>query len=56
MRVAPRVYYEGRVIRLWQDPCYATMTFSTPDVIEKSLMRAVEEGRAQYALDWYRAQ
>lgn len=56
MYVAPRVCYEGRVIRLWQDPHYATMTFSTPDVIERSLMRAVREGRAEYALDWYRTQ
>jgi hypothetical protein len=53
MHLAPRVCYGGRIIRLWQDPHYATITFSTPDVIEKSLMNAVKEGKAEYALDWY---
>lgn len=39
---------------LWQDPSYSLLTISSPDVLERSLMQAVREGRAQCALDWYR--
>ena len=38
---------------LWEDPHYATLTFSSPDVVERSLVYAVREGRAQSALAWY---
>jgi hypothetical protein len=55
MKVASDVYYGKRWIRLWEDPRYSMITFPTPDVIEKSLMQAVENGEAEYALDWYLA-
>jgi len=42
-------------LTLWHDPQYASITFSSPDVIEKSLIQAVAQGRAQYALNWYKA-
>ena len=53
MKVASGVYYGDRWIRLWEDARYSTMTFATPDVVEKSLIQAVEEGKAEYAMDWY---
>jgi hypothetical protein len=53
MRVAPSIYYGKTWIRLWEDPYYSQVTFSTPDVLEKSLIKAVENGEAEYALDWY---
>jgi hypothetical protein len=54
MRLPSKLYFGGCWIRFWQDPRYSTITFATPDVLEKSLMQAVDEGRAEYALDWYR--
>lgn len=53
MHIVPCIYYEKTWIRLWEDPCYSRITFSTPDVLEKSLIKAVENGEAEYALDWY---
>ena len=38
---------------LWRDPEYSAITIATPDILEKSLMEAVDEGRAEYALPWY---
>ncbi len=53
MKVAPSIYYGKTWIRLWENPCYSQITFATPDVLEKSLMQAVKNGEAEYALDWY---
>ena len=53
MKIASSVYYRKAWIRLWQDPCYSAVTFATPDILEKSLIKAVERGEAEYALDWY---
>ncbi|WP_068470373.1 hypothetical protein [Candidatus Protochlamydia phocaeensis] len=53
MAVQPRIWFGRRWVRFWTDPCYSVITFSSPDVLEKSLMEAVQEGRAEYALDWY---
>lgn len=41
------MYYRGEQIRFWTDPSYARLTLSTPDVLEKSLMDAVRDGRMQ---------
>ncbi|GEM_PF-1305898 len=43
----------GEKIQLWTDPSYAELTISSPDILEKSLMEAVIEGKAQNATDWY---
>lgn len=53
MQVSPKIYFGRRWIRLWEDPRYSKLTFSTPDVLEKSMMEAVKNGKAEYALDWY---
>lgn len=53
MHIAPAFYYGKNWIHLWEDPRYSTITFSTPDILEKSLIQAVENGEAEYALDWY---
>lgn len=55
IKIAPNVYFGGRQVRFWENSCYATIHFPTPDVVEKSLMHAVETGQAEYALDWYKA-
>jgi hypothetical protein len=48
------VVIQGDRVVLWEDPAYATITISSPDVIEKSLTDSVQEGRATYALPWAR--
>lgn len=34
------VYFRGRHVRLWEDPQYAYLRFSSPDIIERSLINA----------------
>lgn len=41
-------------IPLWTDSRYSSLTFDTPDQLEKSLMELVESGVAEDALYWYR--
>lgn len=53
MKVASYVFFRERWIRLWEDPRYSYMTFATPDVIEKHLIEAVNNGKAEFALNWY---
>lgn len=33
---------------LWTDPKYSSLTISSPDILEKSLQQAVEEGKVEY--------
>lgn len=52
--IAPQIVFRGRCIRLWENPKYEHFTFSSPDIIEKSLIELVRDGRAEYALEWYK--
>ena len=54
LQVASCLCIGDRKIVLWEDPVYSEITFSTPDILERSLMQAVEEGQAEHALPWYR--
>lgn len=40
--------------KMWSDPAYGELTVGSPDCLERSLVEAVKEGRAEYALGWYR--
>ena len=53
VKIDPLIVVDGKEYRLWVDPRYSKITFSTPDVIERSLMKAVSNGEAEYALKWY---
>jgi len=53
IKIDPLVVVGEKEYRLWSDPLYSEIIFSTPDMIERSLMKAVSEGRAEYALGWY---
>jgi len=53
MQLEPRLKIGGEIIQLWEDPCYSGITLSTPDIIEKSLLVSIHEGRAQEANRWY---
>jgi hypothetical protein len=43
----------GKKIRLWKDPAYSSITFSSPDRIEKHLMELAESQHGESALGWY---
>lgn len=53
MTIEPKIYYGGCEICLWSDPCYERLTISSPDILERSLMKAVREGTAENAMGWY---
>lgn len=52
--IPPEFNVNGKIYHLWQDPQYSKLTFSTPDILERSLIQLVLERRAEYALNWYR--
>ncbi|MFQ5730010.1 MAG: hypothetical protein ACE5GN_06585 [Waddliaceae bacterium] len=50
----PQIIYINRChYILWRDPLYSSITLSSPDILEKSLMEAVVARRAEYVLPWY---
>lgn len=56
IQIAPWVCMRREWIRLWEDPRYEMLTFSSPDVLEKSLIEAVSCGCAEDATEWYKRQ
>ncbi|WP_213152356.1 hypothetical protein [Neochlamydia sp. AcF95] len=54
LKIDPFFHIGSNTICLWEDPFYSQITFFSPDVLEKSLMQAVAEGRAEEALTWYK--
>lgn len=53
MPIEKKIWFGGRWVRFWEDPYYAHICFGSPDKLEESLMKAVAEERAEYALEWY---
>ncbi len=53
MPINSELNFLGIGYTLWRDADYSSLTFSTPDVLERSMMEAVLDGRAEYALPWY---
>ena len=53
--VPREVQVNGQPVRLWTDPRYSSITFSSPDVVQEELKRLVASGRAEDALPWYLA-
>lgn len=56
VQIPQYIHFEGEELALWHDPQYSSISISTPDVVEKSLIQAVLEGRAKPALRWYQNQ
>lgn len=46
----PNLIFRGEKIHLWSDPHYKEFSFSSPDLLQKALIDAVKEGRAENAL------
>lgn len=44
----------GSTVRLWEDPVYSSIVFSSPDVLERSLLDKIAMGKAENVLQWYR--
>lgn len=53
IQTEPILKYRREAIRLWSDPAYSSLTLLSPDCLEKSLIDAVRQGRAQNGLSWY---
>jgi hypothetical protein len=51
-----RIFVGKDYITLWNDSVYNTITISSPDILEKSLIESVQKGNAEYALEWYKIQ
>lgn len=51
--IDPCLKFAGEWLPLWKDPEYSLFTFGCPDILEKSLIHAVLQGKAEYALPWY---
>ena len=46
MPVPQNIRFDGVDLRLWSDREYSTLTISTPDRLEESMLQAVREGKA----------
>lgn len=51
--VGQYIRWGNQQVRVWTNPKYQHLTLMSPDVLEKSMMEAVYQGKAEYALDWY---
>ena len=51
----PMTKIAGKEVVLWEDEQYSSITIGSPDEVERSLMEAVREGRAELATEWYLA-
>lgn len=52
--IQQKVTFCGTTMQLWKDDAFSQITLGSPDVLEKSLMQCVAEGKAEYALDFYK--
>lgn len=53
--IQKEVHLRSCTLPLRTNDQYAFLTISTPDVLEKSLMKLVLEGQGEYAVQWYRS-
>lgn len=53
LRIDPYLCIRGETVRLWCDPEYSILTLATPDTIERSLVEAVRQGRAECVFTRY---
>lgn len=53
--VSPVVFFNGMQIPLWTDRRYSILSFYSPDFLELSMLKALNENRAADALRWYKS-
>lgn len=56
MKIPKRAKFWSREIILWNDPRYSTISFLSPDALEKSLLFSVKNTTSTPCLKWYRRQ
>ncbi|MDF2550425.1 MAG: hypothetical protein K0S07_1492 [Chlamydiales bacterium] len=49
----PELYFQGRLLRLYQDHIYRQIAFFSPDLLEQKLKERASEGQLQPCLNWY---
>ena len=54
LTVPPKARLLGRTVRLWTDPQYRILEFSTPEVLEADLRQLARLGIGSDATKWYR--
>jgi hypothetical protein len=53
MTIQDHVHLGHRRVRLWDDPCWQTLRFDTPDRLEEALQALIVTGEGENALGWY---
>lgn len=53
LKIPQWIYFDGEYWKMWENPCYQELTFSSPDRLERSLVELVNKNKAEFALDWY---
>ena len=49
--IEKEIFFNGEKIRFWEDPYYSELKIATPDILEKSLMEKVREGRGIFTIE-----
>ncbi|MEM1282685.1 MAG: hypothetical protein AAGG81_03945 [Chlamydiota bacterium] len=53
MQILPNAKISCCSLPLWEDARYASITFASPDILEKNLIEKVKKGEAECAISWY---
>jgi len=56
INIPKQAHFDGRLINWWTDAKYSRLTYGSPDVLEKSLKKAVENGVGRNVLEKYKKQ
>lgn len=54
LKIDQWILLDKKCYQMWEDSLYSTFVFSSPDVLEASLKRLVQEGKAQNILSCYK--
>jgi hypothetical protein len=55
LTLPPEAKFQGRTLRVWTDPQYRILEFSTPEVLEVDLRQLAQIGIGSDATEWYLA-
>jgi len=53
LTLPPEVKFWGRMVRVWTDPQYHILEFSTPEILEGDLRQLAQMGIGSDATEWY---
>lgn len=51
--IPSKINFRHAHMPLWKNPAFSSITFASPDALEKSLIQAMQQGKAENALHWY---